>query len=534
MVSNMASGKSILSILALVTLLANSGYATPHVNVSVSTLATHLESLQPQIFPGLQDISSEIFNHPEIGRDEFFAHEINIDYFQNVKPGLWEVSPFILPSLPTAWKLEFSHTPANWPRDQPLPTVGFLAEYDALEGIGHACGHNLIYLQGVYAANLARQALIDFDIPGRLVVIGTPDEEESCGKHDLYVAGVFEESQVWLMAHPTNANAIQPMSARQNIVVRVIQNSHFDAVKAAYNMLVPIKNLSGNLPVTSSTAALVADVGMFVCNVVQADISLGVVGPSLTTLNNTINAIKVANPGYATTNFTVADDPNMEGGVAIMFVGNAGHAAASNLGALDLSVDAFQALNASGPNFEFYLPDNTTSSELDFTVDVRTRFGDDLQEVVDFVLGFIPTTNFTLDVMYPALEVDPFLGPLFIDTIAQSEYGAEQWPLSTFAPAATDASWVQLPNVLAQGGNHTLQGVRKATLHANFNVCELEANLCPFNHEPPFRVISGTDFAYNQTEKVGRAIAQIAVQLLNDPDMMADATKNIQAGPHQV
>lgn len=106
--------------------------------------------------------------------------------------------------------------------------------------------------------------------------------------------------------------------------------------------------------------------------------------------------------------------------------------------------------------------------------------------MVDFVLGFIPTTNFILDVMYPALEVDPFLGPLFIDTIAQSEYGAEKWPLSTFAPAATDASWIQLPNVLAQGGNHTLQGVRKATLHANFNVCGLEVSLCPFNHEPLF------------------------------------------------
>lgn len=68
----------------------------------------------------------------------------------------------------------------------------------------------------------------------------------------------------------------------------------------------------------------------------------------------------------------------MEGGVAIMFVGNAGHSSANNHGALDLSVDAFQALNASGPNFVFYLPDNTTSSELDFTVDVRTQFSDDL------------------------------------------------------------------------------------------------------------------------------------------------------------
>ena len=530
MVSNNAQVKSILPILVWVTLLTNSAYATPYVDISVSALATYLESLQPQIFPGLQNISAEIYKHPEIGRAEFFAHNIHVDYFQNVKPGLWEVFPSLLPTLPTAWKLEFSHTPKDWPAGQPLPTVAFLSEYDALHGIGHACGHHLIYLQGVYAANLARQALIDHDIPGRLVAVGTPDEEEACGKHDLYVAGVFEASQVWLMAHPTNANAIQPMGARQNIVVRIIKDTHFDAVKEAYNILVPLKNLTGTLPATSSSVSLVEDVGMFVCNVVQANISLGVIGPSLISVQSTVSAIKLANPQYTLTNFTVVDDPDING-VAIMFLGNSGHASSTHLGALSLSIDVFQALNASSPAYKFYLPDNTTSSELDFTVDVRTRFGDDLQGVVDFVLGFIPTTNFSLDVPYPALEVDPYLGPLFVDTIAQPEYGSQDWPISNFAPAASDASWVQLPQVLAQGGNHSLQSVSKATLHANFNICDLEASLCPFNHEAPFELIGGTDFAYGQTEKVGRAIAQLAVQLLNDPDMMAGATDHIREGP---
>jgi hypothetical protein len=394
-----------------------------------------------------------------------------------------------------------------------------------------ACGHHLIYLQGIYAANLARQALIDYDIAGRLVVVGTPDEEESCGKHDLSVAGVFEDSQIWLMAHPSIANAIQPMSSRQNIVVRIIKDTHFEAVKGAYNVLVPLKNLTGHLPYTSSTAALVEDVGMFVCNVVQADIALGVVGADLTTVNSIINNIKTANQGYASTNFTVADDPQIPGGgVAIGFVGNAGHAAADNLGALDLSIDVFAALNASDSNLKFYLPHNTTANELDFTVDVRTRYTVDLQGVVNFVLGYIPTTNYTVDVPYPALEVDPHLGPLFVETIALSEYGSQEWPLSTFAPAATDAGWVQGATTTS-GGNYTLESVAKAVLHANYNVCN--ETVCPFNHDPGFHLISSTNFAFQQTEKTARAIAQMAVELLNDPDLMGEVTGGLTAGPRK-
>ncbi|KAH8815442.1 hypothetical protein F5884DRAFT_817781 [Xylogone sp. PMI_703] len=526
MASSVAPGRSLLSILTSVALLAGSGSATPRVDVS--TLPDYLQSLQPQFFPDFQDLSLQIYNNPEIGRNETFAHKITMDYFQKTNPGLFDVYPTILKSLPTAWKLEFSHTPAGWPANTALPTIGFMSEYDALEGVGHACGHNLIHLAGLYAATLAREALVKYDIAGHIVHIGTPDEEEACGKHDLYEAGIFEESQVWAMSHPTVANAIQPMSSRQNIVVRVIQDTHFEAVKTVYNMLVPLKGLTGKLPATSSTAALVEDVGMFVCNVVEANITLGVVGASVATVNNTINSIKAANPGYATTNFTLVEDTEIKGGVSILFTGNAGHAAENNLGALTLSIDAFQALNASNPDFQWYLPHNTTSAELDFTVDVRTRFTNDLSGVVNFVLGFIPTNNFTLDTIYPALEVDQFLGQMFVDTIALPEYGSQVWPISTTAPAATDASWVQLANMFP---NNTVESFTKAVVHANFNICN--ATVCPFNHEPGFRLLADTDFAFSQTEKTARALAQMAVEILNDPDLMAEATKDIKAGPKQ-
>lgn len=405
-----------------------------------------------------------------------------------------------------------------------------MSEFDALAGIGHACGHHLIWLQGVYSASLTRQALIDYDIPGRFVVVGTPNEEESAGKYELNKAGIFDISQVWMMSHPSIASAIQPMSSRQNIVVKVIQNTHFEAVKTAYSMLVPLVNITG-LPGAYSTAALIEDVGLFVCNVVQADIALGVIGASLTDVNETINAVKALNSGYATTNFTVANDPNIEGGVQIFFVGNAGHASQTNLGALTLSISAFQALNATNAPFEYYLPDNTTKTELDFTVDVRTRWTSDLLSTVDHVLGMIPTNNYSLYTIYPAYEPDPNLGPLFIDTIARPAYGSQNWPISTVPPAATDASWVQQAQVVSQGGNHTLQSVGKAVLHANFDVCLQPAAQCPFNHDPGFRIVSGTEYAFNMTERTAWAIASIATNLLNDPDLMNNVTSDIRNGP---
>ncbi|KAF2104985.1 hypothetical protein NA57DRAFT_71181 [Rhizodiscina lignyota] len=516
----------LLSVSTIVALLANQCLATPQADVS--DLPAHLEALRPKYLPDFRNLAEQIYNHPEIGRSEFFAHNITMEYFQKEHPGLWEVTPSILKTLPTAWKLEYSHRPSDWPEDKPLPIVGFMSEMDALEGIGHSCGHHLIHMQGLYAASLARQALIDYNIAGRLVHVGTPDEEEACGKHDLAVAGVFEESQVWLMCHPTISSDIQPMSWRDNIIVRVIEKTHFEAVKAVYNMLVPIRNLIGKLPGTNSTASIVEDVGMFVCNVVEADIALGVVGPDIATVNDTINAIKSSNAGYVTTNFTVAKNAKIEGGIDIMFHGNAGHTASNNLGALDMSVDAFQALNASDPSFEFYMPDNTTSSELDFTVDCRTRWTDEGRDVINAVLPFITTKNYVLDVEYPALEIDPYLGQLFVDTIALPEYGKQIWPITPLAPAATDAGWVQQAIV---NSDHTVKGFGKAVVHANYNICPSNQTICPFNHEPLFRPLAGLDFAYQETEKVARALAQIAVELLNDPEKMAVATKDIIAGP---
>lgn len=83
------------------------------------------------------------------------------------------------------------------------PRIAFLLEYDALPGLGHACGHNLIAAGGVTAATALARAL-----PGRtsgsVLVIGTPGEEGGGGKIVELEAGVFDGIDAALMFHPAD------------------------------------------------------------------------------------------------------------------------------------------------------------------------------------------------------------------------------------------------------------------------------------------------------------------------------------------
>src|SRR3972149_959025 len=74
----------------------------------------------------------------------------------------------------------------------PGPTIAILCEYDALPGIGHACGHNVIAAAGA-GAGAALAAVRDRLPQGRIQVIGTPAEERGGGKGRLIQGGVFED-----------------------------------------------------------------------------------------------------------------------------------------------------------------------------------------------------------------------------------------------------------------------------------------------------------------------------------------------------
>lgn len=81
------------------------------------------------------------------------------------------------------------------------PTVAFLAEYDALSGVGHGCGHNIISACST-GAFLALASVIK-ECKGRVCIIGTPAEEGGAGKVKLLQKGGFDDIQYALMMHPS-------------------------------------------------------------------------------------------------------------------------------------------------------------------------------------------------------------------------------------------------------------------------------------------------------------------------------------------
>lgn len=78
----------------------------------------------------------------------------------------------------------------------------FNVEYDALPGIGHACGHNLIATASIAAFLGTAAALKKYSIPGRVRLLGTPAEEGGGGKIKLIDAGAYEGVDACLMVHP--------------------------------------------------------------------------------------------------------------------------------------------------------------------------------------------------------------------------------------------------------------------------------------------------------------------------------------------
>jgi amidohydrolase len=99
------------------------------------------------------------------------------------------------------------------------PTVAVLAEYDALPGLGHACGHNLIATAAL-GAGLALRQVID-KLPGRVAVYGTPVEEGGGGKVVMVNRGAFKGVDAALMFHPATSNRVEGSSlasTRVNVI----------------------------------------------------------------------------------------------------------------------------------------------------------------------------------------------------------------------------------------------------------------------------------------------------------------------------
>lgn len=133
-------------------------------------------------------VSKEIHDHPELGYEEVMASTL---LASRIRDQGYEVEK-------PAGGIETAFVAAKHGRADG-PVIAVLAEYDALAGIGHGCGHNLIGASGLAAA-IGLGAVMD-ELNGIFEVIGTPAEEGGAGKIRLINAGVFDDVQAALMIH---------------------------------------------------------------------------------------------------------------------------------------------------------------------------------------------------------------------------------------------------------------------------------------------------------------------------------------------
>ncbi|MDP5272903.1 M20 family metallopeptidase [Chengkuizengella axinellae] len=150
-----------------------------------------IQNIVDKLDSQLRDISLTIHANPELGFNEHKAVQ-------------WLTAPlekegFIvergLENLETAFVATYESNPEG-------PTIGIIAEYDALPKLGHACGHNIIGTSAVGAALALKHACPN--LPGTIKVIGTPAEEGGGGKIYMCDQGVFDDVDAVMMCHPKN------------------------------------------------------------------------------------------------------------------------------------------------------------------------------------------------------------------------------------------------------------------------------------------------------------------------------------------
>ena len=135
----------------------------------------------------LIDLSLTIHDNPELGHNEFQASALLQGF---LKSRHFQVESGTA-GFATAFRASYGSSG---------PVIAFVAEYDALPKIGHACGHNIIGVASAAAA-VASRLIVD-GVGGKVAVIGTPAEELIGGKVPMIERGAFEGVDAAMMIHP--------------------------------------------------------------------------------------------------------------------------------------------------------------------------------------------------------------------------------------------------------------------------------------------------------------------------------------------
>lgn len=169
------------------------------------SLKQKLWEAENEISSWAEQISECIFMHPELGDQEFFSSHYLTEQIE--KAGFSVTYPYL--GIPTAFRCELG--------DEDGPTVGFLAEYDALPGYGpghdepaHACGHNWI-AASTFAA-CAALAKIKPMFKGKIVYIGTPAEETAGRKVNMAEMGAFDGMAAAFQMHLNDVTEVDTVA----------------------------------------------------------------------------------------------------------------------------------------------------------------------------------------------------------------------------------------------------------------------------------------------------------------------------------
>lgn len=151
-----------------------------------------------------EKVSKYLFENPELAFKEFKSQKALCDLLEengfNVTKGVG--------GLETSFEAVYSNGTVG-------KTVAFLAEYDALPGMGHACGHNIIGTSSAGAGIILKEVIKKYDIEGTVKVFGTPAEERVGGKITMIREGVFKGVDAALILHPCDASIPDDISFAQ-------------------------------------------------------------------------------------------------------------------------------------------------------------------------------------------------------------------------------------------------------------------------------------------------------------------------------
>ncbi len=172
----------------------------------METISALVDSLAPE----LKELARNIHQNPELGLEEHKACAWQTELL--LKHGFALETGYC--GLDTAYK-------ASYKSKKPGPVIAMLAEYDALPGLGHGCGHNLIAMVGV-GSGIAIKPLVD-EYGGEVRIYGTPAEETYGGKVTMAKAGAFADCDVAMMAHP----GYEDRDSMNSIAIRAFQIEFF-------------------------------------------------------------------------------------------------------------------------------------------------------------------------------------------------------------------------------------------------------------------------------------------------------------------